>query len=97
MCVPCRNGKKTYTVLGSYLTSYLVKEKDVQSTVDLDVAEVEEVPSMAGLESTPVKDLAGQVMNLLNPHVVSFPDYFSGPQLIKFLFRVRLLHALDVT
>ena len=53
----------------------------------MDVAKVEEVPSMAGLESTTVKDIAGQVMNfVLDPHVVSFPDYFSGPQLITFLF-----------
>ena len=55
------------------------------------------MPSMAGLESTPVKDIAGQVMNLLNPHVVSFPDYFSGPQLITFLFRVpQCLHSNQI-
>ena len=46
----------------------------VLSTVDLDVVEV---------LATPVKGVAGQVMNL---PVVSFPNYFPGPQLISFLF-----------
>ena len=35
----------------------------------------EEEPSMAGLESISAKGAGGQVMNLLNHHVVSFPDY----------------------
>ena len=48
-----------------YLTSYLLAESEgVQSTTDLDVAEAEEEPNMAGLESIPVKGAAGQVMNL---------------------------------
>ena len=48
-------------ILVIHLTSYLVEEKDmsegVLSTADLDVAEV---------LATPVKGVAGQVMNLLN-------------------------------
>ena len=53
----------------------MAESEGVQSTTDLDVSEAEEELSMAAFESIPVKGAGGQVMNLLNHHVVSFPDY----------------------
>ena len=65
-------------ILIIYLTSYLVEEPKYLSgeilNTGLDVAKV---------LATRVKGVAGQV---INTYVVLFPDYFSGPPLISFLF-----------